>query len=341
MNFARERPHGRLPANSGRLACLCDFSGKRYSKSLAAMAEEDDVPQPLLATTGVVTEGNRARWALADRRAHRILEFLWHLADPHDGVAVVVQLEHFGAEPQADPETGANLRIDADFHCRTSRHWVELQIEVSQSAQDEGWQIAVASCAGRPVDFLGDANVAGPVEHAVETDDRFGPRQGGAGTGMAAAAECHMQAGVLPVHLELPGVFELAGISVGGAIGDIQEGAGRDVDAADLRRLFRQSEVALDGALYPQAFLDKIGDETAIIAKAFLEVGAFADYLEGVAEQSHRGFLPGGEQVGGNPGDIERRRHRLVGKGGFRESGEDVPSGIAPAVLDIRREGAV
>ena len=56
---------------------------------------------------GVVTEGNRARRALADGLAHRILEFRWHLADHHDGVAVVVQFEHLGAEPQADPETGA------------------------------------------------------------------------------------------------------------------------------------------------------------------------------------------------------------------------------------------
>ena len=65
---------------------------------------------------GVLTKGNCAGRALADGLAHRILEFRWHLADQHDGVAVVVQCKHLGAEPQADPETGAYLRVDADFH---------------------------------------------------------------------------------------------------------------------------------------------------------------------------------------------------------------------------------
>ena len=35
-----------------------------------------------------------------------------------------------------------------------------------------------------------------------------------------------------------------------------------------------------------------------------LEVGALADHLESVAEQSHCGFLPRGEQVGGNEGGV-------------------------------------
>ena len=56
---------------------------------------------------GFVTEGDRVRWAVADSRAHFILEFRRHLADPHDGVAVVVQFEHFGAETQAGAETCA------------------------------------------------------------------------------------------------------------------------------------------------------------------------------------------------------------------------------------------
>ena len=66
---------------------------------------------------GVATEGNRVRRALADRRAHRILEFRWHFTDQHDGVAIVVQFEHPGAEPQADAETGAYLPVDMNFHC--------------------------------------------------------------------------------------------------------------------------------------------------------------------------------------------------------------------------------
>ena len=65
---------------------------------------------------GFVTDGYRARWALADCRAHRILQFRWHLTDAHNSVAVVVQFEHFRAEPQADPETGAYTRVDMDFH---------------------------------------------------------------------------------------------------------------------------------------------------------------------------------------------------------------------------------
>ena len=64
----------------------------------------------------VVTEGNRARWALVDGLAHRILEFRWHLANQHDRVAVVVQFKDLGAEPQADSETGAYVCVDMDFH---------------------------------------------------------------------------------------------------------------------------------------------------------------------------------------------------------------------------------
>ena len=65
----------------------------------------------------VITEGNRARRALADGLAHRLLEFRWHFADPHDGVAVIVQFEHLGAEPHAHAETGTDVRVDLDFHC--------------------------------------------------------------------------------------------------------------------------------------------------------------------------------------------------------------------------------
>src|SRR3546814_20837822 len=65
---------------------------------------------------------------------------------------------------------------------------------------------------------------------------------------MAAAAEGDMQARVVALDLELAGGFEPARIAVGGAVGDVQEGAGGDVDAADLRRLLRQAEVALDRA---------------------------------------------------------------------------------------------
>ena len=79
------------------------------------------VPRRLLPR--VFTEGNRARWALPDGLAYRILEFRWHLADAHDGVAIVVQFKHLGAEPQADPETGAYLRVDMDFHRAPPGTW--------------------------------------------------------------------------------------------------------------------------------------------------------------------------------------------------------------------------
>jgi len=57
--------------------------------------------------TGLITERDCVRWAMADSCAHLILEFRRHLANPDDGVPVVVQFEHFGAEPQAGTETGA------------------------------------------------------------------------------------------------------------------------------------------------------------------------------------------------------------------------------------------
>src|SRR3546814_17522862 len=116
-----------------------------------------------------------------------------------------------------------------------------------QAAQEERRQITVAARTGRTVDFLGDADGAGVVEHAIEADDRFGARQRRTGAGMAAAAEGDMQARVVALDLELAGGFEPARIAVGGAVGDVQEGAGGDVDAADLRRLLRQAEVAQSG----------------------------------------------------------------------------------------------
>jgi len=65
-----------------------------------------------------LTEENRLRWALAGRPAHGILVFRLHLADQHDGVAVIMQFEQFGGDPQADAETGADLRVDMHFHGR-------------------------------------------------------------------------------------------------------------------------------------------------------------------------------------------------------------------------------
>src|SRR3546814_15166262 len=66
-----------------------------------------------------------------------------------------------------------------------------------QAAQDERRQITVAARTGRTVDFLGDADVAGVVEHAIEADDRLGARQRRTGGGMAAAAEGDMPASVV------------------------------------------------------------------------------------------------------------------------------------------------
>src|SRR3546814_6690247 len=97
---------------------------------------------------------------------------------------------------------------------------------------------------------------------------------------MAAAAEGDMQARVVALDLELAGGFEPARIAVGGAVGDVQEGAGGDVDAADLRRLIRQAEVALDRAFDAKAFLDEIRDEDEILAQEFLHVRPVADTLE-------------------------------------------------------------
>src|SRR3546814_18184347 len=107
---------------------------------------------------------------------------------------------------------------------------------------------------------------------------------------MAAAAEGDMQARVVALDLELAGGFEPARIAVGGAVGDVQEGAGGDVDAADLRRLLRQAEVALDRAFDAQAFLAAIRDEAAILAQA--------DRKRGVEGQSVSvGVAPGGRRI--------------------------------------------
>ena len=68
---------------------------------------------------------------------------------------------------------------------------------------------------------------------------------------------------------------------------------------------------------------------------------AVAEHPQRERQQPHRRLLAGGEQVGGNAGDIERRRHRAVGERGGRKSREDIAPGVAPAILDIAREGIV
>ncbi len=78
---------------------------------------EAESKNAVLANPWIVNERNRARRALVDGLAYRFLEFRWHRADQHDGVAVLVQLKGLGAEPRADTETGAYLRVHMDFHC--------------------------------------------------------------------------------------------------------------------------------------------------------------------------------------------------------------------------------
>ena len=125
-------------------------------------------------------------------------------------------------------------------------------------------------------------------------------------------------------------VLELARVAVGGAVEHHQRRAGRDLDAADVVGTRVQAEVALDRALEPQALLDEVRDELAVgRAAAAAARGARRAICSAVVEQPDGGLLAGGEQVRGDPHDVDDLGQRAVGERRGGEAGHHVVARLA------------
>src|SRR4051794_40565917 len=134
---------------------------------------------------------------------------------------------------------------------RRRGRWTELQVQLGHAAQDEGGDVAVAARSGGSVVLLRDADLAQPIEQALDTHPSLRAGQLAAHAGVDAAAERQVLARVLAVDLELVRVLEPLGVPACGAVEQHQRRTGWYVDTAELRRDAGQPEVALHRALDP------------------------------------------------------------------------------------------
>src|SRR3954467_4233983 len=88
------------------------------------------------------------------------------------------------------------------------------------------------------------------------------------------------------LHLELGGALELARIAVGGAVDDHHGGTRRDLGATDGGGRAREAEVALDGALEPEALLHEVRDQLPLCAQLLLKVVILGETLQRGSEEA-------------------------------------------------------
>ena len=106
--------------------------------------------------------------------------------------------------PEAPPVTTATRLIG-----RASTG-VELEVQLGEAAEDPRRLVVEAAGAGRAVVLLGQADVAHPVEDALEADPALGPGERAAGARVGAAAERDVGLGVGAVDAELGRALEPA-----------------------------------------------------------------------------------------------------------------------------------
>ena len=104
--------------------------------------------------------------------------------------------------PDAPPVTTATRLIGA------ASTGVELEVQLREAAQDPGRLVAEAAVAGRAVVLLGQADVAHPVEDALEADPALGPGERATGARVGAAPERDVGLGVVAVDAELGRALE-------------------------------------------------------------------------------------------------------------------------------------
>ena len=110
--------------------------------------------------------------------------------------------------------------------------------------------------------------------------------RGGRADGRAdAVPEPDVVATVRAIEAELVRVLELSRVTVRGAVHQEDDCAGREIDTADRHRHACQSELALDGGLEPQGFLDEGRDLVGAVAERLLEIGTVAEDLERCGEE--------------------------------------------------------
>ena len=189
--------------------------------------------------------------------------------------------------------------------------------------------------------LLGQADVPGAVEDALDADPALGPGQRAARAGVGTPPEGDVGLGVGAVGPELGGALELPRVAVGRAVEQHDRGAGGDLDTADRRRAAGQAEVGLHRALDPQHLLEEVGDPVAVGPELVLQLGVLGQVLERGREQPGGRLLAGGEQERRGPHHRGDLRRRAVGVGGQRQVGEHVLAGLAPPVLDVLGEPLV
>src|SRR4029077_18374019 len=156
------------------------------------------------------------------------------------------------------------------------------------------------------------------------------------GARVHTSAKSDVTVGVWARGIEGVGFVEMLRVAVRGPVEHHQNGAGRNVDAANGARYPRQPEVTLDWTLGSQDFLDEVGD--ALTAELLLDVGALREDLQGGAQQAHGCLLAGGEYVGGHAHDVDDLRRRAVRKRRGGKTGEHVVARLAAAALAVAVE---
>ncbi len=174
----------------------------------------------------------------------------------------------------------------------------ERQMQFAEPAQDIGRLEGVATLVGRSVLDFTDIDFRHPVQDALDRNTAFDAGQRSAGARMHAASESHVLANVLAVEPKFVRIVKPAGITVGGAGQHHHDRADGNVDATDGGRPACQPAVTFDGALHAQRFLDELGNQAAVLANSFLDVGPVAEHLQGSREQLGGGLLAGREQEG-------------------------------------------
>src|SRR5262249_52502088 len=115
----------------------------------------------------------------------------------------------------------------------------------------------------------------------------------------------------------------------------------RDRYAADRRGNSCQAEGVLERALDTEGLLDEIRDAVALVSQELLDLRAFADHLEHLAEKARRGLLTRGKEVRGDQHDVPDLGQRAVGKRRGGEARHHVVPRFAPTIGDVAREPLV
>ena len=183
-----------------------------------------------------------------------------------------------------------------------------------------------------------DADARGALEEPLDREDglRAGERRPGAG--VDAAAEGEVLASVRPRLVERGRVLEDPPVAAGRAVQEHDDGAGRELESAELGRPLRQAERALDRRLDAQRLLDELRDEREVLAQPLLQLGVVGDALHADAHELDGRLLACGEEVRGDAGDLDRLGDRAVGERREGHPGQHVVLRVGAALLDAGDE---